>query len=131
MFCLLFCLCEGVRSTGTGVTAGCELLCVCWTLNLGLLIEQTVLVTTEPSLGPQGLYFLMLQAVQRGPLIHFYHTVCLTVTLCRCTFTGTLAFPKLTTEDKEQRDAQSALLSVAHGGQYHGTPTPELGTALV
>lgn len=28
-------------------------------------------------------------------------------------------------------DAKSALLSVAHEGQYHGTPTPELGTALV
>lgn len=34
-------------------------------------------------------------------------------------------------EDKEQMDAKSALLSVAHGGQYYGTPIPELGTALV
>jgi hypothetical protein len=35
------CLCEGVRSSGTGVTDRCELPCGCWELNLGPLKEQS------------------------------------------------------------------------------------------
>ena len=31
------CLCEGVRSSGTGTTDSCELPCGCWDLNLGPL----------------------------------------------------------------------------------------------
>jgi hypothetical protein len=38
------CLCEGVRSPGTGVTDNCELSCGCWDLNLGPLEEQPVLL---------------------------------------------------------------------------------------
>jgi hypothetical protein len=37
-----------VKSPEAAVTGGCELLCGCWELNLGLLEEQ--LLTTEPSL---------------------------------------------------------------------------------
>jgi hypothetical protein len=40
---------EGVRSFGTRVTDGCELLCGCWELNLDLLQEQLVLLTAELS----------------------------------------------------------------------------------
>jgi hypothetical protein len=36
----------------TGVADCCELPCGCWDLNPGLLGEQPVLVTTEPSLQP-------------------------------------------------------------------------------
>ena len=43
---------EGIRSPGTGVTNSCELPCGCWDLNLGLLEEQPVLLTAEPSLQP-------------------------------------------------------------------------------
>jgi hypothetical protein len=50
VFCLHVCLCEGVRSPGTTVIDKCELPCGCWELNLGLLEEQQVLLTTEPSL---------------------------------------------------------------------------------
>jgi hypothetical protein len=42
---------EGVRSPGIGVTDGCEPPCGYWELNLGPL-EQSVLLTTEPSLQP-------------------------------------------------------------------------------
>jgi hypothetical protein len=44
------CLCEGVRSPGTGVIDSCELLYGCWDLNSGPLEEQTVtvLLTTKP-----------------------------------------------------------------------------------
>jgi hypothetical protein len=35
------------------ITDGCEPLCGCWELNSGPLEEQTVLLTTEPSLQPQ------------------------------------------------------------------------------
>jgi hypothetical protein len=41
---------EGIWSFGTGVTDGCEPPCECWELNLSLLDEQPVLLTTEPSL---------------------------------------------------------------------------------
>ena len=36
---------EGVESSETGVTGGCELPCKCWELNLGPLLEQPVLLT--------------------------------------------------------------------------------------
>ena len=49
---LHICPCEGVGSTGTGVTDSCELLCGCWELNPAPLKEQPVLLTAEPSLQP-------------------------------------------------------------------------------
>jgi hypothetical protein len=41
---------EGIGFPGTEVTDGCELPRVYWELNLGPLEEQSVLLTTEPSL---------------------------------------------------------------------------------
>jgi len=35
------------------ITDGCEPPCGCWELNSGPLEEQSVLLTTEPSLQPQ------------------------------------------------------------------------------
>ena len=52
LLCLHTCLCEGVRSPGTGVTDRCEVPCGCWELNPGSLQEQPVLLTAEPSLQP-------------------------------------------------------------------------------
>lgn len=46
LVCLLL-LQVGIGSTGIGVRDGCEPLSGCWVLNLGLLQEQQVLVTTE------------------------------------------------------------------------------------
>ena len=48
MFCLLVCLCETIRSSGTGVEDSFELPCRCWELNPGWEL------TTEPSLQPFG-----------------------------------------------------------------------------
>jgi hypothetical protein len=48
-FFLYECLYEGVRSPETGVTDSCEITYRCWELNLGLLEEQLVLLTAEPS----------------------------------------------------------------------------------
>ena len=42
----------GVKYPGTGITESCELPCGCWELNPGLLEEQSVLLTPEPSLQP-------------------------------------------------------------------------------
>jgi hypothetical protein len=42
------------------ITDGCELPCVCWELNSGLLEEQLVLLTTEPSLQPPYLCFYLV-----------------------------------------------------------------------
>lgn len=42
---------EAIRSPGTGVMNGHEILCEYWELNLGLLEEQ-VLLTAEPPLQP-------------------------------------------------------------------------------
>jgi hypothetical protein len=58
VFCLDLCLCEGVRSPGTGIIDNCELPCGCWELNPGPLEEQPVLSTAEPSLQPQALEIL-------------------------------------------------------------------------
>lgn len=41
---------DGIGPPGTGVTDGCQLLCVGWALNLGLLTDQPVLLTPEQSL---------------------------------------------------------------------------------
>jgi hypothetical protein len=48
-FCLENCSSQCVRSSGTGVTDNCELLCGCWELNSAPLEEQPVLLTAEPS----------------------------------------------------------------------------------
>lgn len=49
----LCCLClvpeEVLAPPGTGVTDGCEVSCGCWKSNLGLLQEQSVLLTAEVS----------------------------------------------------------------------------------
>jgi hypothetical protein len=44
--------CEGVQSPRTGVIDSCELPYECWGLNPGSLKEQSVLLTTMPSLQP-------------------------------------------------------------------------------
>ena len=41
---------EDVRSPKTGIMGSCETLCGCWARNPNLLQEQTVLLTSEPSL---------------------------------------------------------------------------------
>lgn len=46
------CLCEDVGSPEAGVTDSCELSFGCWDPNSGLLEEQPVLLTAEPSLKP-------------------------------------------------------------------------------
>ena len=56
-FFLLICLYEGVGSPGTGVIFSCELPVGAGNLNPGLLEEQSVLLTTEPSLQPLQLPF--------------------------------------------------------------------------
>lgn len=52
--CLHVCLCEDVRSPGTGVTGGCEPPCEGWEQSSGPLQEHQVLPTTEPPLQPSN-----------------------------------------------------------------------------
>jgi len=52
------CLCDGVGCPGTGVTDRHEPPCGCCELNPGLLEEQPVLLTSEPSLQPLLKYLL-------------------------------------------------------------------------
>ena len=42
---------EGIRPI---IGGGCELPCGCWELNSGLLEEQSVVLTSEPSLQPSS-----------------------------------------------------------------------------
>ncbi|CAO2624034.1 hypothetical protein LEMLEM_LOCUS18165, partial [Lemmus lemmus] len=42
------------------ITDGCELPCGFWELNSGLLEEQAMLLTTEPSLQPTNVHFLII-----------------------------------------------------------------------
>ena len=52
--------CEGVRSPVTGSSDSYNLPCGCWELNLGPLEEQSVLLTTEPSLQPRDRFSLQV-----------------------------------------------------------------------
>jgi len=50
--------CVSVRFPRTGGIGSCELPCGCWELNQGPLVEQPVLLTTEPSVQSQPLQCL-------------------------------------------------------------------------
>ena len=53
-------MCIGVKvsdSLELDFSDSCELLCECWELNPGPLEEQSVLLTTEPSLQPHDFFF--------------------------------------------------------------------------
>jgi hypothetical protein len=45
------------KRASDSITDGCEPPCSCWELNSGPLEEQSVLLTTEPSLQPQLTFF--------------------------------------------------------------------------
>ena len=60
------CLCEGIRSSGTGVTDSCELPCGCWGLNPGPLEEQPVVLTAEPSLQLDLNLFFFFSKIKTG-----------------------------------------------------------------
>jgi hypothetical protein len=71
------CLCEGARSSETGVTDTCRLSYRCWELNSGPLKEQSVLLTMKPSLQP--LIFLIIMYVSVLPThvsVHYVHAWC-------------------------------------------------------
>jgi hypothetical protein len=47
--CLPVCIPAGQKTTSDFITDGCEPPCGCWELNSGLLEEQPVLLSAEPS----------------------------------------------------------------------------------
>jgi hypothetical protein len=54
------CVCAYVKVSGppwAGVTDNCDPTCGCWELNQGLLEEQPMLLTTEPTLQPNLFFF--------------------------------------------------------------------------
>ena len=58
MICLhacMYCMCVPTGSLENGVTDNYEPLCACWKLDPGLLQDQQVLLSTEPSLLLLGL----------------------------------------------------------------------------
>jgi hypothetical protein len=48
------------KNASDPITDGCEPPCDCWDLNSGPLEEQSVLLTTEPSLQPQDLFIYLM-----------------------------------------------------------------------
>jgi hypothetical protein len=58
MYTLSACILACQKRVSDPITDGCEPLCGCWELNSGPLEEQTVLLTSEPSLQPPALSFL-------------------------------------------------------------------------
>jgi hypothetical protein len=57
------------KRASDSITAGCEPPCGCWELNSGPLEEQSVLLTTEPSLQPSLYRHTAFEGVQsEGPL---------------------------------------------------------------
>jgi hypothetical protein len=75
---------EGSRCSGSGVTDGCEPLCAFWELTWGSLQEQSVLLTTEPSV-QQQFHFLLLILFIFVYSLDVY--VCVRVCLCHRTST--------------------------------------------
>lgn len=45
---------KGIILPGSEVTSGCGPLCGCWELNQGALEEQSMFLTTKPTLQPQN-----------------------------------------------------------------------------
>ena len=76
------CLCkleEGIESSRIGITDGCEPSCRCWELNPGLLEDQSVLLTTGPSLQPHFILFfktLMYACARTHVRSHMLHSAC-------------------------------------------------------
>jgi hypothetical protein len=56
------------------ITDDCEPPCGCWELNSGPLEEQSVLLTTEPSLQPQCVLFLTANVWQAFTVVS--HIIC-------------------------------------------------------
>lgn len=55
---------KAVRSPGTRVSDGCELLCLCWEQNPGPLEEQPVVFTAGSSLQPPKGIFIKCNAYE-------------------------------------------------------------------
>ena len=53
------CMTAGQKTAPDLIPDGCEPPCGCWELNSGPLEEQTMLLTTEPSLQPQDFDFFI------------------------------------------------------------------------
>ena len=63
-------LCTDQKRASDRITDGCEPPCGCWDLNSGPLEEQSVLLTTKPSLQPKGQHLIGpgLQVQRFSPL---------------------------------------------------------------
>lgn len=70
MGALSACMSEHQRNAWDPITDGCELLHGCWELNSGLLKEQSVLLTIEPSLQPPSSP-LLFSSTNSSALAHF------------------------------------------------------------
>ena len=58
----------GQKRATDPITDGCEPQCGCWELNSGPLEDQTMFLTSEPSLQPQLYYFFKLAVLVYTPL---------------------------------------------------------------
>lgn len=67
---------EIIRSPGTGVIDGCEVPYGWWGSNQGLLEEQTVVVTVEPSLQLLWYLFLIILVRQNAEFPLWYFHMC-------------------------------------------------------
>jgi hypothetical protein len=70
------CLQTHQKRASDPITGGCEPLCGCWKLNSGPLEEQSVLLTTEPSLQPNMIVFASLN------IFHFVKFGCYLLEAC-------------------------------------------------
>lgn len=73
---------EGIGSPRVGLTDGSESPCGCWEANPGLLQEQQVLLTSEPSLQPPKSMFLYSHLNIMGFLTHVHSHVVLHTVSC-------------------------------------------------
>ena len=69
-YAMMFCLCEGVRSSGTADIDSSELPCECWELNMDPLEEQPGFLTLEPLCSPEMCIFHNGITVNRELSLH-------------------------------------------------------------
>jgi hypothetical protein len=63
MSTLSACTSAGQKKSSEHITDGCKPPCDCWELNSGPLVEQAVLLSTEPSLPPPEELFLKVYRI--------------------------------------------------------------------
>jgi len=88
------CLRTHQKRASDPITDGCEPPCGCWELNSGPLEEQSLLLTTEPSLQPP--VHILLKVVHGVQFVLLYTHMCLAISWSMVSLSRTTPLKKMT-----------------------------------